>query len=450
MINEEDSAIEFAHRRLAAYGKLIWGDYLTPSHVLKLCNALEKVERGEIKRLILEMPPRCSKTIHVGDNFPAWYLGRNPTKKVIYGTYEQGQASNHGRIVRNQMLDPLFKRTFPDCHISEDSVAKHRFNTIEGGEYHAIGRGAALTGKGADILLLDDMIKDDKEAASKLVREQNKAWFRAVAYTRLQKDAAVVLCGTRWNKDDMIGFALRELADQNWVELNFPAINDQGEALWPEMFPIEVLLEIKKTIGSYFWNALYQGRPSEEEGNIFKRSDWVFWRELPRNWDRQFQSWDMNFKEGKKNSFVSGQIWGMVGADFYLIDRFKRQIGYKDTKKAFIMMAHRHPKAYKKLVEDKANGPAIIDELNGVVGGMIPINPVGSKEARAQAISAVQESGNIIIPHPDVKSWSQDYIDEHADFPNGEFRDQVDCTTQAINHFNTGMGIAALEKFLEW
>jgi len=439
-----------AYKNLASYASYMEPDYLSPPHVITLCAHLEAVEAGLIKRLIVVMPPRHSKTYNVGEFFPAWYLGRNPNNFVIYSTYEQGLASGFGRKVKNQIADPMFTKIFPKCKLAGDSKSKKEFAVGRNGKYYAVGRGGAVNGKGAHVFLCDDIFKDHREAASELIRKDTQDWFKSTVSTRLQKNGAVILMGTRWNVDDLIGFALKDLAHENWVLLEFPAWSDNYDALWPEMFSRKRLEVIKKTLGPYFWNALYMGRPSEEEGNLFKRDRWGYWRERPRHFDKLIQSWDMNFKEGKKNSYVCGQIWGKIKADYYLLDQWRKQCDFVETLKAVITMTNRWPKATKILIEDKANGPAIISALKNSVSGIEPIEPKGSKYARAEAISAIQDSGNIIIPHPDVLSWAGDFIDECANFPNGEFDDMVDTMSQSINYMNTTGGIANLENFLKW
>jgi predicted phage terminase large subunit-like protein len=445
-MNHAQHAIQY----LTAYAQYMESSYEGADHVVELASYLEAVEAGDIKRLIITMPPRHSKSYNVAEFFPAWYLGRNPSKYVIYTTYEQGLASSFGRKVRNQLQHPRFKSAFPECNISRDSTSKKEFTTEERGQYYAIGRGGAITGKGADLFIADDMFKNHKEAASKLIREDLKKWFKAIATTRLQEDAAMILMGTRWNKDDLIGWALRELSHENWMLVNMPAINKQGHPLWGDKYSKKRLMTIKKTIGTYFWNALYMQRPSEEEGNIWKRKDWRYWKELPPKFDKRIQSWDMNFEEGITNSYVCGQVWGKIGADCYLVDQYRKQVSYSESKRAIVRMAGLYPKFYKKLIEKRANAYAILNELSNVIGGFDPVEPEGSKEVRALAEASAQESGNVYIPHPSIKSWVDDYIDEHADFPNSEFNDQVDCTSQALKYLNKGGGVDSLKKFLEW
>lgn len=451
-VNHRDGA-SCAATYLASYAKLMWDDYQTPPHVLDLCTHLELINSGQIKRLIVCMPPRHSKSMNVAQFFPAWYLGNHPTDQVIYSSYSQGQANKFGRLVRNQLIDTRYRLAFPGCSISMDSTARNTFNTLQGGEYHAVGRGASVTGKGANLFVLDDMLKDHVEAASSTIRRNVVEWYQAVASTRLQSGAAVVLCGTRWHEDDLIGWVLKNTADQDWTVLNFPAIDDSGSVLWPEMFSRATLEKIKKTIGTYFWNALYMQRPSALEGNIWKRKAWRFWRELPRSFDIMIQSWDATFKETNEGSFVVGQVWGMKGADFFLIDQVRKRIGFTDTIKEIIILSEKYQAARIKLIEDKANGPAIMDVLKTRIPGIVSYpekgREMGSKTARAEAVAPLQEEGRIYIPDPAIYSWVNGFIDRFASFPKVDHDDEIDATSQALDYFtNRRGGVTRLQKLL--
>jgi len=394
------------------------------------------------------MPPRHGKSTTVSEHFPAWYLGRNPSDQVLFSTYGQNLASSFGRRVRNQLFEPTFRSIFPNCHISSDSKAINQFTTQEGGIYNAVGRGGPITGKGANIVILDDMLKDNKDAESKIIREGFKDWYRSTLITRLEPDAAIIFIATRWQEDDPIGFVLNEFADDGWEQIILPALSqDETIALWSERYPVKRLLKIKKGLTPYFWNALYQQRPSAREGNILKREWWKFYKELPKRFDKVIQSWDMSFKKGETNSFVIGQVWGKLGPDNYLIHQFRRQIGFTDTLRAFSQLTKNYPEAYRKLVEDKANGPAIMDALKNKISGIIPIEPEGSKEERASAISPIIESGNVYLPDQELQPWILEFIDECANFPKGTYDDQVDGMTQALSDMNDS-ATTRLEKLL--
>jgi predicted phage terminase large subunit-like protein len=450
----EELARSVAYKSLAAYCLAMWNGFLVPPHIVTLIQHLEAVERGDIKRLIISMPPRHGKSMTLAQYFPAWCLGRKPDRQIVYTSYEQTQASKYGRLVRNQLLEPAYRKIFPDCVLSEDSSAKDIFSTKKvNGTYKAVGRGGAITGSGADIFIGDDLLKDNLEASSATIRMNQIDWYKSVASTRLQKEAAVILCGTRWHEDDLIGWVEKNNADENWVVLNFPAVNKDGEALWGEMFSSETLEKIKKRLGPYFWNALYMGRPSALEGNILKRNGWRFWNGERPQVDYIIQSWDMNFKETAKGSFVVGQIWGYRTPNLFLLDQYRGRVSFRDALLAFVNLCNRWPQSRAKVIEGKANGPAVISMFKEKVSGVVEFNPdqYGSKEARAQVVGHYQDAGNIYLPNPKQIGfeWVAEFIDRCASFPNIADKDEIDSMSQAVLYITKGQdGILRLDKLL--
>lgn len=449
--NYEKISYDIAASDLAAYASLMWPSFEAPPHVRTICNKLMAIERGEIKRVIFTAPPRHSKSTPSGRFLPAWFLGRNPEKKVIYTTYGQGPANTIGDKVRNLIADPQHQMVFPTCELSPSSKSKHEFKTTVDGEYHAIGRGGPITSKGADLFVGDDLLKDHIEAASKTVRDNMWDWYGSVVTTRLQPGASIVLCGTRWNEDDLIGRVLKTEPGL-WEVINFPAIDDQNEALWPEHYPLTRLEEIKKVLGPYFWNALYQGSPSPMEGNIFKRDKWRFWSVMPQC-DYLIQSWDMNFKQTVAGSYVVAQVWGCKRPNFYLLDQIRGRWDFMEAVKRFVELTNRWTKCRYKVIEAKANGDAIISMFRNKTSGVIDFNPdeYGSKEARAQIAGIYQDSMNIYIPNPKMQGyeWVNEYIDRCASFPNIDDKDEIDAMSQAIIYLTKGQdGILRLDKLL--
>lgn len=270
-----------------AYCYFIYKNFESPKHLKYLSKNLTKVETGMLDRLILAMPPRHGKTLLTSVLFVAWYLGKNPSDQVIYVTYGQDPASIVGRQVRNILASPKHQTVFPACRISDDSSAAHAFTTTAGGGYLAAGRGGPLTGHGADLLLVDDPFKDATEANSDQVRDNLKEWYGKVAYTRLSPKGAVIVIHTRWHVDDLIGWLLREHSEECWEVVNFPAIAEsdddwrkEGEALWPERFPIEKLRQIQENAADGF-PSLYQQRPTLHGGYRFNR-DWIrYYKKAP-------------------------------------------------------------------------------------------------------------------------------------------------------------------------
>lgn len=262
--------IESARNNILAYACSMNPNYQMPKHLVQIAKVLHQVERGELKRCILTIPPRHGKSWLCSSYFPAWYLGRNPHKYLITSTYGQDLSDDFGRAVRNQFKDQLFKAIFPEAEISQDSQAVSRFSTVQGGSYFSVGVGGAITGRGAHQLLIDDPIKNREEAESDTMRRKQKEWYTSVAYTRLMPGGSIFVIGTRWHQDDLIGWLLREHAHENWKVINLKAISDDGQALWPEAYPLHTLEKIKQTIGRYDWAALYQQEPVSRDTLIFK------------------------------------------------------------------------------------------------------------------------------------------------------------------------------------
>lgn len=263
---------EATPRRLSLleYAKYQCPSYRPAAHQRLIADKLEAVERGDIKRLAIFMPPRHGKSMFASEDFPAWYLGRNPTHHVISATYSQQLADDFGRKVRNQLRSEEFDEIFPGVGLRGDSHSVRRFHTAQGGVYYGAGIGGPITGRGAHLLLIDDPVKSRTDASSPTRRQQTWDWYTSVAYTRLMPGAAIVLIQTRWDPDDLAGRVLRHAADEGWEVLSLPAIDAHGAALWPEAYPIERLEEIRRQIGPRDWSALYQQEPAARDGGVFK------------------------------------------------------------------------------------------------------------------------------------------------------------------------------------
>lgn len=276
-------AEDYAYSLLSAYSAYQWPQYQDAPHHRLICRKLEAVERGEITRLIIEVPPRHGKSMLASENFPAWYLGRNPDHYVIAATYAQDLADDFGRKVRNQIQDASFGLIFPGVGLRTDSQSSKRFavtsaqdtfTTNRDGAYYAVGVGGPLTGRGAHLLLIDDPVKNREEAESEIIRKKTKEWYTSTAYTRLMPGGRIVIIQTRWHEDDLAGWLEREHAHENWDIVKLPAINTKGEPLWPEQYDTQALAKIKQAIGPRDWSALYQQEPSPETGDYFKR-EWL-------------------------------------------------------------------------------------------------------------------------------------------------------------------------------
>jgi len=432
---------------------------------LELDAFLDAVIARKSPRLMLTMPPRHGKSEIASRRFPAYCFGRYPDFSIISTSYSADLASRMNRDVQRIMDEDTYARIFPDTRLYGKNVrttaqsAYMRNSDIfeivgHSGVYRSSGVGGGITGMGADIAIIDDPFKDRMSADSPTIRQNIWEWYTSTLYTRLAPGGGVIIINTRWHTDDLSGRLLAEEASgdgDKWRVVNFPAIAEadephrkQGEALHEERYPLEQLLKIKTAIGTRDWEALYQQHPTPEGGSIF-REEWLkYWlpKDLPTDFNSMVISWDMAFKEGLDTDFVVGQVWGRKGADFYLIDQMRGRWGFTDTMERFKALAAKYPQATRKLVEDKANGPAVIDSLKHHIPGIIPVEPDGSKTARAHAVTALFEAGNVYIPSPEVHPWVKDYITELTQFPSVAHDDQVDATTQALRHFDRRQGLS--------
>ena len=432
--------LALAHEDLACYCIAQWPQFERAAHHELIISKLEAVERGEVKRLMIFLPPRHGKSLITSSIFPAWLLGRHPQHHVISATYGQELSDDFGRRVRNFITDPVHQAIFPNCRLSEDSTAAHRFNTAAGGAYFAVGRGGPMTGRGADLLLVDDPIKDCEEANSETIRKALQEWYASVAYTRLMPGGAIIIIQTRWHEDDLAGWLLRDHASEAWDVLRLPAIAEQdegfrkeGEALWPEKYPLPELERIRTAIGGRAWASMYQQRPAAAEGVIFKRDWWQFFPQpLTVKLDQIVHSWDTAFKTGTENDFSVCTTWGVAGDGYYLLHLWRDRVEFPELKRVFATLAERwNPNAI--LVEDKASGQSLIQELkNSTALPLIPVNVDRDKQTRAQAVTPLIEAGKVFLPQS--APWVSDFVEEMASFPNGVHDDVVDATTQALNY----------------
>jgi predicted phage terminase large subunit-like protein len=446
--------IDFAFSNLLSYSLAITPGYEVSRHIRLLSQALMAVEQGKIKRLIICEPPRHGKTMMASNNFPAWYLGRNPGNQIIFTTFSGDKALDEGTKVRNQLSDPVFDQVFSSTKLSKDRKGSKIFTTTEGGIYAAVGIGGAVTGRGADLFIIDDPVKDQEQADSALYRRKIQDWFRAVAYTRLQKNAAIIIIMTRWHYDDLVGWLLREKKHEGWVVLSLPAIANSekdllkrhpGEALWPEFFPLEVLGNIKQTVGTRVWNAMYQQTPIGDEGGLcdldwFKRFDRDQYLELvddaknKRKKKLRFvvHSWDTAFKEAQINDPSSCTVWGEDKKASYLLDRVNKRLAYPDLVKKVVSMAEKFPPD-RILIEDKGSGQSLIQDLKSKTRlPIIAVQPEANKVTRFQSVTNLIEAGKVYLPEAGIAPWLVDYETELAQFPLGPHDDDVDSTSQYL------------------
>ena len=439
---------------------------------------LNAVLAGESPRLMITMPPRHGKSELASRRFPAYVLGRCPDMGIICASYSADLANRMNRDVQRIVDDPAYRDIFPGTTIAGKMQALQGswlrnadyFEVVgRKGTFRSAGVGGGLTGFGASIAIVDDAIRNRQDADSPTVRQTVWDWYTSTLYTRLAPGGGVIVINTRWHEDDLSGRLLDAQAKgegDTWRVVNFPAIAEQGEehrrkgeALHPERFPLEALERIRQAIGTRDWEALYQQHPVPDGGAIF-REEWLgrTWlpKDLPARFDQILQSWDFSFKGNDASDFVVGQLWGKHGADLYLLDQLRGRWSFTESVEMVRALtdrcAQRFPRvAPRILIEDKANGPAVIDSLRHEVQGIIPVEPDGSKTARAHAVTALFEAGNILLPDRSIAPWVDEFKMELLRFPSGAHDDQVDAATQGIRRLSQGSSLCiapALKKRL--
>lgn len=412
------------------------GQYRHARHTKLICEKLQMIHEGKLKRLAIFMPPRHSKSQTVTESFPSWYIGKNPDRRVIQVSYGDDLAVDFG-LKNRQKIEEYGKVLF-GVQLDNDKQAKGDW-AIKGhqGYMRSGGIMSPINGKGASLLILDDVVKNADEAASETVRERIWNEYRGSLLTRLVPDGAIILIMTRWHEDDIAGRILKE--EKGWEVINLPCEAEEndlldreiGQPLWPEFgFNAEWIADMKTRIGSRAWNALYQQRPSSAEGELLKRNWWRYYNELPQIAVKVI-SVDATFKDKETSDFVSIQTWGKTGANIYLIDRMKARMDFPTTLRAIVNAKSKHPDAMQILIEDKANGSAIIQTLRMSMGGIIPVEPQGGKVARVNAVAPYIEAMNVFLPNN--AEFTQDFVEECAAFPNGKHDDDVDAMSQALS-----------------
>lgn len=412
-----------------------------------------EVATGIRDRVIISMPPQEGKSQRVSRRGPTWLLQRNPELRIALASYEHGVARRWGRTVRGDI------KGHPELGlvVAGDTRAAHEWQLDghDGGMY-CVGVGGALTGRPVDFMIIDDPVKGPKEADSLVMRDAVWDWWESVASTRLTPGAPVILILTRWHEDDLAGRLIREEPGVWWV-LNIPAQADhrpeRGETDPLGREPGEYLLsargrtkenwdKIRTERGTRVWSALYQGRPSPGEGLIFHREWWQYYStpqwiveddgtHLTLTFDEVLQSWDMAFKDTDSSDFVVGQVWGRRGADAYLLDQVRGRMSFVETCMQVRSLSAKWPSASAKLVEDKANGPAVINALSKNTPGLVAVQPEGSKLARASAVSPFCEAKNVWLP--EFAPFTPQIVDECASFPLSANDDMVDALSQALS-----------------
>lgn len=424
---------------------------------LKLIDeALARVASGECLRLMISLAPQEGKSERCSRRFPTWMLHRNPSLRIAIVSYAYRIARRWGERIRDDIVEHGAKL---DIHVPADAAADEWRLTGKLGGVYSVGIGGPLTSRAVDLLIIDDPYKDGKQADSKAWNERIQGWWEEVAIPRLGPGVAVVIIATRWREDDLIGWLQQREDGDVWEVINIPAQADhdpaKGETDILGREPGEFMessrgrtredwLARMKAMGTRAWTALCQGRPAPASGDIFQDAWWQKY-EAPQwivrpngsywavGFDQVIMSVDCAFKDTEDSDFVALQVWARRGVDAYLLDQVHERLSFVDTVDRFRRLCAKWPQATLKLIEDKANGTAVINMLRRKIGGMVPVEPDGSKVERAFAVSPFVEGGNVYLPAPELAPWVDKFLLEHRLFPRGANDDQVDGTTQALN-----------------
>lgn len=457
LLTKREAAAELLRRRnarryLADYIRFTNRKYKESAFSAAVCAALDlfiaDMEAGKRPILVLQAPPQHGKSEIVSRKLPAFILGRFADWRVGAASYSDELANAMAQDVRRNLASDEHKRLFPQ------PIEKRRYDVNRTGEFTApggaggyigVGVGAGLTGRPVDIGIIDDPVKNEKEALSPTVKEGHWNWYQTVFTTRLSENSGQIIMATSWAEDDLPGRICTHFkGDSRLTILRFPAINLPDEvgynpqlpegALVPELKSLGFLREVKSLFSDYWWAAMYQQNPRPLGGNVFKEDGLRYYlpKDLPGKFDKVLASWDCTFKDTDGTDFVVGQVWGKAGANSYLLAQIRARMSFTKTVSEVVKLRNEWPKIREILIEDKANGPAVIDTLKGSVHGIIPIEPDGSKLARAHAVTSYWEAGNVWLPHPDVAPWVKDLVGELTSFPASANDDQVDALTQAL------------------
>ena len=442
---------EQAQKYFLPYAKHVYDGFIEGRHHRIIAEKLERIASGELKRLIVNMPPRHSKSEFASFLMPSWFLGRNPKLKIIQATMNTELAVRFGRKVRDLIADPIYKDVFPNTDLKPDSQAAGRWETSAGGEYFAAGVGAAMTGRGADLLIIDDP-HSEQDALSSTAYDNAYEWYTSGPRQRLQPGGTIITVQTRWSKKDITGRLLQAqakdmMADQ-WEVVEFPAIMPSGEPLWPEFWAKDELLKVKASLSPGKWNAQWQQDPTSDDVAMVKREWWQTWEkeEIPRL-EYVIQSYDTAYSKKETADYTAITTWGVFqphedgDQHLILLDAKKDRWNFPELKSVAIE-ENEYWEPDLILIEAKASGTPLADELrllNLPVGTYSPGRRKGGggmdKTTRMHMVSPLFESGKIWCPD---EKFADEVKEEVASFPNGEHDDFCDSMTMALMRFRQG------------
>ena len=428
-----------------SFVKHMWPDFIEGSHHSTIADKFNRLATGELKRLIINMPPRHTKSEFASFFLPAWMIGKNPKLKIIQATHTAELAVNFGRKTKHLIDSEDYQNIF-QTRLQEDSKAAGRWNTSDGGEYFAVGVQGAVTGRGADLLIIDDP-HSEQDVNSPNAFEKAYEWYTSGPRQRLQPGGIIVLVMTRWSTKDLtqklINAQKEEKADQ-WEIVEFPAVLPNGKPVWPEYWKIEDLDSVKASAGIAKWNAQYMQDPTSEEGALIKREWWKDWEhdEMP-NIEHVIQSYDTAYLKKETADYSAITTWGVFRPNedaprqLILLDSYKARLEFPELRRvAKEHYDYWHPETV--IIEAKASGLPLMYELRQM--GIPAMNYTPSKGqdkiARVNAVSPMFEAGQVWAPLH--KQFAQEMVEECAAFPYGDHDDLVDSMTQALLRYRQG------------
>jgi predicted phage terminase large subunit-like protein len=444
---------EKAHDYFMPFAHHVYENFIEGQHHRVIAEKLEQVAQGKLKRLIINMPPRHSKSEFASFLMPAWFLGRNPKLKIIQATHNTELAVRFGRKVRDLIDDPQYKDIFPDTNLKEDNKGAGKWQTSAGGEYFAAGVGAAVTGRGADLFVIDDP-HSEQDALSESAFDNAYEWYTSGPRQRLQPGGAIIIVMTRWGKKDLTGRLLAAqgsdiMADQ-WEVVEFPAILPSDKPLWPEFWEKDALLGIKASLPVQKWNAQWQQTPTSSDSAIIKREWWQEWgkKEIPPV-KYIIQSYDTAFSKKESADYSAITTWGVFepeegGSDnLILLDARRGRWNFPELKEV-AYEEHEYWEPDMVVVEAKATGTPLIDELRlrGIPALGFSPGKGRDKVTRMHMVAPLFEAG--IVWAPNDKKFADEVIEEVVSFPNGDHDDFCDSMTLALMRFRQGGFVSLL------
>ena len=435
--------------------KKVWPEFIAGEHHKIIAKKFEDISRGKIKRLIVNMPPRHTKSEFASHLFPAWMMGRNPKLKIIQTTHTAELSYNFGRKVRGLFEQDEFKDVFPDVTLSQDSKAAGRFNTNKGGEYFAAGVGGAITGRGADLLIIDDP-HSEQDALSTTAMDNAYEWYTSGPRQRLQPGGAIVVVMTRWSTKDLTGKLMNAQSDSKadqWEVIEFPAVlNDKP--MWPQFWNLDELEGVKASLSEQKWQAQWQQKPTSEEGSIIKREWWQMWgnEKIPPLM-HIIQSYDTAFSKKETADFSAITTWGVFkpvehGPPHIILLKARKGRWDFPELKEIALEEYKYWEPETILIEAKASGMPLTQELRQVGIPVVTYTPSkgNDKHVRVNSVAPLFEAGQVWATDD---RWAEEVIEECAAFPYGDHDDLVDSTTQALLRFRQGNFIQLESDFID-